>query len=97
RFVKPLDENMIRNMARTHQLIVTVEENAIAGGAGSAINECLAAHDVQTSVLNLGLPDTFIQHGGRTDMLREAGLDRDGIVAAVEMFRAKRRSFAAQA
>ena len=97
RFVKPLDDDMVLRMAAEHSLLVTVDENAIAGGAGSAINECLAAHDVQTSVLNLGLPDTFIQHGGRADMLREAGLDREGIVGAVEMFRAKRRSFAAQA
>jgi len=97
RFVKPLDEDMVLRMAAEHTLLVTVDENAVAGGAGSAINECLAAHDVQTSVLNLGLPDTFIQHGGRGDMLREAGLDCEGIVGAVENFRAKHKSFAAQA
>jgi 1-deoxy-D-xylulose-5-phosphate synthase len=97
RFVKPLDDDMVLRMAAEHALIVTVDENAVAGGAGSAVNECLAAHDVQISVLNLGLPDTFIQHGGRGDMLREAGLDREGIVAAVEMFHAKRKRFAAQA
>ena len=77
--------------------IDNVLENAIAGGAGSAVNECLAAHDVQISVLNLGLPDRFIQHGGRGDMLREAGLDSDGILSAVDMFRAKRENAAAQA
>jgi 1-deoxy-D-xylulose-5-phosphate synthase len=76
---------------------VTVDENAVAGGAGSAVNECLAAHDVQISVLNLGLPDTFFQHGGRGDMLRESGLDHEGIIAAVEMFRTKGKRFAAQA
>jgi deoxyxylulose-5-phosphate synthase len=52
---------------------------------------------VQTSVLNLGLPETFNQHGGRADMLHEAGLDCEGIVAAVEMFRARHKGFAAQA
>ena len=84
-------------MAAEHELLVTVDENAVAGGAGSAVNECLAAHDVQIPVLNLGLPDRFIQHGGRGDMLREAGLDRDGILNAVEMFRSKKEDVAAQA
>ncbi len=97
RFVKPLDDDMVLRMAAGHELLVTVDENAIGGGAGSAINECLAAHDVQISVLNLGLPDRFIEHGGRGDMLREAGLDSDGILNAVEMFRAKRENVAAQA
>ncbi len=97
RFVKPLDADMVLAMAAEHELLVTVDENAVAGGAGSAVNECLAAHDVQVSVLNLGLPDRFIQHGGRGDMLRDAGLDGDGILRAVEMFRAKREDLAAQA
>ncbi|GMQ76076.1 MAG: 1-deoxy-D-xylulose-5-phosphate synthase [Gammaproteobacteria bacterium] len=97
RFVKPLDDDMVLRMAAQHELIVTVDENAIAGGAGSAVNECLAAHDLQISVLNLGLPDRFIQHGGRGDMLREAGLDCDGILSALEVFRAKREKLAAQA
>ena len=97
RFVKPLDDDMVLRMAAEHELLVTVDENAIAGGAGSAVNECLAAHDTRISVLNLGLPDNFIQHGGRGDMLREAGLDCEGIVNAVETFRARREDFAAQA
>jgi 1-deoxy-D-xylulose-5-phosphate synthase len=97
RFVKPLDDDMVLQMAAGHELLVTVDENAVAGGAGSAVNECLAAHDVQVSVLNLGLPDRFIEHGGRGDMLREAGLDSDGILNAVEMFRAKRENVAARA
>jgi 1-deoxy-D-xylulose-5-phosphate synthase len=97
RFVKPLDDDMVLRVAAQHELIVTVDENAIAGGAGSAVNECLAAHDLQISVLNLGLPDRFIQHGGRGDMLREAGLDCDGILSALEVFRAKREKLAAQA
>jgi 1-deoxy-D-xylulose-5-phosphate synthase len=97
RFVKPLDDDMVLRMAAEHELLVTVDENAIAGGAGSAVNECLAAHDVQVSVLNLGLPDRFIEHGGRGDMLHEAGLDGAGILNAVENFRAKRENIAAQA
>ena len=97
RFVKPLDDDMVLRMAAEHELLVTVDENAIAGGAGSAVNECLAAHDVQTSVLNLGLPDRFIQHGGRGDMLRDAGLDSEGILSAVEMFRSRREDVAVQA
>jgi 1-deoxy-D-xylulose-5-phosphate synthase len=97
RFVKPLDDDMVLRMAAQHELLVTVDENTIAGGAGSAVNECLAAHDVQISVLNLGLPDRFIEHGGRSDMLREAGLDSGGILNAVEIFRARREKIAAQA
>jgi len=97
RFVKPLDADMVLEMAARHELLVTVDENAVAGGAGSAVNECLAAHDVHVSVLNLGLPDRFIQHGGRGDMLRDAGLDSDGILRAVEMFRSRGEDVAAQA
>ena len=86
RFVKPLDEDTVLEMARSHELLVTVDENAIPGGAGAAVGECLDAHDVRTSVLHLGLPDRFIQHGSRDDMLRDAGLDRDGILASVRAF-----------
>ena len=83
RFVKPLDEAMVLAMAAGHELLVTVDENAVAGGAGSAVNECLAAHDVTCPVLNIGLPDRFIEHGGRGDMLRDAGLDAAGILERV--------------
>jgi 1-deoxy-D-xylulose-5-phosphate synthase len=70
-------------MAARHALLVTVDENALAGGAGSAVNECLAAHGVACAVLNIGLPDRFIEHGARSDMLHDAGLDTAGIVRAV--------------
>ena len=83
RFVKPLDEDMIRHLAQQHALLVTLEENAVAGGAGSAVNEFLLQHDYRVPVLNLGLPDTFIPHGNVPDMLAAVGLDRAGIVAAV--------------
>jgi 1-deoxy-D-xylulose-5-phosphate synthase len=84
RFIRPLDADMVLGIAAGHELLVTIDENAIPGGAGSAINECLAANNVHASVLNLGLPDRFIQQGSRSDMLRAAGLDTDGILRAVE-------------
>ncbi len=79
RFVKPLDEAMIERLARTHDLIVTVEENAIAGGAGSAVNEYLARVGLGVPIVNLGLPDQFIEHGDPKQLLAECGLDADGI------------------
>ncbi|WP_455385303.1 1-deoxy-D-xylulose-5-phosphate synthase [Acidihalobacter prosperus] len=84
RFVKPLDEELVLKMAGEHRLLVTVEDNVVAGGAGSAVNECLAAHGRSTEVLNLGLPDRFLEHGSREELLAEAGLDVAGIQAAVE-------------
>lgn len=83
RFIKPLDEALVCELADQHALIVTVEENAVAGGAGSAVNELLLQRDFQLPVLNLGLPDTFMQHGHVPDMLAAASLDRDGIVGAI--------------
>jgi 1-deoxy-D-xylulose-5-phosphate synthase len=83
RFVKPLDEQLILNLAADHNLLVTVEDNAVSGGAGSGVNECLAAHGVAIPVLNLGLPDRFQSHGSRNELLAEAGLDREGIAAAI--------------
>jgi 1-deoxy-D-xylulose-5-phosphate synthase len=83
RFVKPLDEELIVRLAASHQAFVTVEENAITGGAGSAINECLAAHGHLTPTLNLGIPDRFIEHGSREDCLAAAGLDVTSIEAAI--------------
>jgi 1-deoxy-D-xylulose-5-phosphate synthase len=83
RFVKPLDEETVLQAAAEHELLLTVEENAVAGGAGSAINECLAAHGVQAAIINLGLPDRFQEHGSREELLAEAGLTREGILRAV--------------
>ncbi|HEX9810610.1 MAG TPA: 1-deoxy-D-xylulose-5-phosphate synthase [Burkholderiales bacterium] len=79
RFVKPLDEELLRELARTHDLLVTVEENTVSGGAGSGVNEFLSAVGLTTTVLNLGLPDRFIEHGNTDELLRECGLDADGI------------------
>ena len=84
RFIKPLDEAMVLEIARGHDHIVTVEENAIMGGAGAAVMECLQAQHVVKSVLCLGLPDHFIEHGSHESMLAACGLDKTGIGAAIE-------------
>ena len=83
RFVKPLDEQLTGDMATRHQLIVTLEENTVMGGAGSAVNEFLNAASYRIPELNLGLPDRFLHHGKVPAMLAEVGLDSAGIVAAV--------------
>ncbi len=83
RFVKPLDESMLLEVARKHELVVTLEENSLAGGAGSAVQECLARRHVQVPLLQLGLPDRFIEHGTRDEALRDAGLDRESIRHAI--------------
>ena len=79
RFVKPIDESLILNICEEHHLIITVEENVVQGGAGSAVNEVLAAYGISQRIVNHGLPDRLIQHGTRDDMLRDAGLDYEGI------------------
>ena len=83
RFVKPLDEEIIGDMAAEHQLIVTIEENAILGGAGSAVNDVLLQANYQIPVLNLGLPDIFVDHGKVPEMLAAVHLDKDSIVTAI--------------
>jgi 1-deoxy-D-xylulose-5-phosphate synthase len=83
RFVKPLDEALIEELASQHSLLVTIEENAVQGGAGSAVNEFLLRRAITIPVLNLGLPDRFIDHGKPQDMLSEIGLDANGIEAAI--------------
>ncbi len=83
RFIKPLDESLVLKLAGTHELLVTVEENMVLGGAGSAVNECLAARGVMADCLNLGLPDRFVEHGERAELLADCGLDADGIRLAI--------------
>ena len=83
RFVKPLDEQLIRELAKEHDLLVTVEEHAIMGGAGSAVNEFILAQGLQTAVLNLGIPDAFIEHASHQEMLSACGLDAQGILQAI--------------
>ncbi|MGA8278016.1 MAG: 1-deoxy-D-xylulose-5-phosphate synthase [Rhodanobacteraceae bacterium] len=83
RFVKPLDASLVLEIARDHAAIVTIEENAIAGGSGSGIAELLGAHAIQTPLLQIGLADTFLDHGSREEVLAEAGLDTAGIEGAI--------------
>jgi 1-deoxy-D-xylulose-5-phosphate synthase len=84
RFVKPLDAQAVLQAAATHELLVTVEDNTVMGGAGSAVNECLAEHGIDIAVLNLGLPDAFGEHGSREELLADCGLDAAGITLAIE-------------
>jgi 1-deoxy-D-xylulose-5-phosphate synthase len=84
RFIKPLDEELVVEIAKRHRAIVTIEENAVMGGAGSAVGEVLAAHGVLLPLLQVGIPDRFIEHGSRDTCLAAAGLDLAGISASVE-------------
>jgi 1-deoxy-D-xylulose-5-phosphate synthase len=83
RFVKPLDAALVLELARSHGGLVTLEDNAVAGGAGAGVVELLAREAVATPVLSLGLPDTFLEHASREDLLAECGLDAAGIKAAI--------------
>lgn len=84
RFVKPLDIDLIQQLANTHDLIVTVEENALMGGAGAAVLEAMQSKDLLTPTLCLGLPDVFIEHGVHENMLAECGLDASGIITSIQ-------------
>ncbi|VAW33822.1 1-deoxy-D-xylulose 5-phosphate synthase [hydrothermal vent metagenome] len=86
RFVKPLDEELIKQIQAKNNLIVTVEDNVIMGGAGSGINEYLNRIHANIEVLNLGLPDIYQEHGSRADLLHEAGIDSKGILKQIKMF-----------
>jgi 1-deoxy-D-xylulose-5-phosphate synthase len=84
RFVKPLDAALVRKLAQEHELLVTVEEGAAMGGAGSAVAECLAAAGLAPALLHLGLPDRFVDHGDTGVLLAEVGLDKPGLLAAIK-------------
>jgi 1-deoxy-D-xylulose-5-phosphate synthase len=84
RFAKPIDAELAVALARTHELLVTIEENVVLGGAGSAVVEALDAAGVTVPVLSLGLPDQFIDHGDQAQLLALAGLDKAAILAAVK-------------
>lgn len=79
RFVKPLDEKLIKNLSKNHQVLITLEENTIVGGAGSGVNEFVMKNKLSVPVLNIGLPDFFIPQGSQSEMLSELGLDSIGI------------------
>jgi 1-deoxy-D-xylulose-5-phosphate synthase len=83
RFVKPLDAELVAELARTHDAIVTVEEGCTMGGAGSAVQESLAAAGLQTPVMVLGLPDEFIEHGDPAKLTAMCGLDAAGIEQSI--------------
>ncbi|MFA5242183.1 MAG: 1-deoxy-D-xylulose-5-phosphate synthase [Sulfuricella sp.] len=83
RFVKPLDGEMVKELAAGHDLLVTVEENAVMGGAGSAVAESLQDQNVTVRLLHLGLPDAFIEQGATAELLAKCGLDKDGLVSAI--------------
>lgn len=83
RFVKPLDEMLLQELAKDYKLFVTIEENSVMGGAGSAVSEFFNRENITHSLLQLGLPDRFLEHGIHKNMLAECGLDAAGIVAQV--------------
>lgn len=86
RFIKPIDEQLILELAKSHDVLVTVEENVIAGGAGEAVNAFLQKQRVLMPVLNIGLPDCFLEQGTREEVLAMAGLDTQSILNRIEAF-----------
>jgi len=83
RFVKPIDEALVREISQTHQRIITLEDNAIQGGAGSGVNEFLNKENIQTPIMNLGIPDNYIEHATREEQLEEINLTGEGIVKQI--------------
>ena len=86
RFVKPLDEQLLLDLAKSHDVLVTIEENVLSGGAGSAVNNYLQAQRILMPVLNIGLPDSFVEQGTREELLAICGLDVKGIAQKIEGF-----------
>ena len=86
RFVKPIDQALILELAKSHEVFVTIEENVISGGAGSAVNVFLQAQKILMPVLNIGLPDCFIEQGTREELLSECKLDSESIFNTIQAF-----------
>jgi 1-deoxy-D-xylulose-5-phosphate synthase len=86
RFIKPLDEELILSLAKSHDIFITVEENVLSGGAGSAVNLFLQQQKILMPVLNIGLPDSFIEQGTREELLAICSLDKAGILAQIGAF-----------
>ena len=86
RFVKPIDEKLIKEMTNNHKYIITIEDNSVMGGAGSAVNEVLAELDTDVQIKNLGLPDEFLDHASRDELLVDAGLDAESILKSIQLF-----------
>jgi len=89
RFVKPIDEQCIKSIATTHDVIITVEDNAIMGGAGSAVNEVLSNTAIPIQIKNLGLADEYLDHASRDELLIQAGLDSESIVKSIHSYLSK--------
>ena len=85
RFVKPLDDELVAALANNHELLITVEENTVIGGAGSAVTESLNSQQIDAQVLQLGLPDIFIDQGDHAQMLADCGLDKNGIIKSARL------------
>jgi 1-deoxy-D-xylulose-5-phosphate synthase len=85
RFVKPIDEKAIIKYAKTHKLIVTVEDNTVHGGAGSAVLEVLSKHKIVIPTITIGIPDKFVSHGSQDEIYRQCGLDKDSIRKKIVM------------
>ena len=86
RFVKPIDRDLIRQLATSHDYVITVEENVVMGGAGSAVAEVLTELGIDKPILHLGLPDRFVEHGDPAVLLARCGLDSDGILSSLKKF-----------
>ena len=86
RFIKPLDEELVQKVAAEHDVLITLEDNVVMGGAGSAVNEFLLKQQCQNRILNIGLPDLFLEHASREQLLDDAGLSTSGILRAIEDF-----------
>ncbi|CAK0770348.1 1-deoxy-D-xylulose-5-phosphate synthase [Gammaproteobacteria bacterium] len=86
RFIKPLDKELLIELTKNHDYLVTIEENAVTGGAGSGVQECLAETGIVLPILQIGLPDVFTGQGSRVEILAEVGLDADGILKKIDAF-----------
>jgi len=84
RFIKPLDEQLILELSETHQKFITIEDNAITGGAGSGVSELLHAHKINTPLTLLGLPDSFTEQGSQEELYTLYGIDADAIIRATQ-------------
>ena len=83
RFIKPMDEELLHKAAKSHKLVVTLEDNVVSGGFGSGVIEWMADHGYSTPVLRLGVPDEFIEYGTIAEQTEECGMDAESVRAAI--------------
>ena len=83
KFVKPIDEKMIKRCVTNHKLIVTIEDNTILGGAGSAVLEVISKNNLKCKTLCLGIPDHFVEHGTQEEIYKQCGLDKNSIIKKI--------------